>query len=74
MVEYIKAVAVKAFGVFAVTMLGAVTADNALGIGVDSLANAAEVSVAAALATVVWPAASKLAAKAASTSVPDIPA
>ena len=72
MVEYIKAVAVKAFGVFAVTMLGAVTADNALGIGVDSLANAAEVSVAAAFATVVWPAASKLAAKAAATNIPQV--
>ena len=76
MVEYIKAVLVKAFGVFATTFLGALGADTLfentlVGTGA-AFADAATVSASAALVTVVWPAASRLAARAQATKIPDI--
>ena len=74
MVEYIKAVITKAFGVFVTTFLGAYGADSLLsGALLDNgLGDAVSVSASAALVTVVWPAASKVAAKWQSTKIPDI--
>lgn len=73
MLSYLKDVAIKATGVFVTTLLGAITAESALSVGVNDLGSAFEVSAAAALATVVWPAASRLAARAAAHKVSDPP-
>ena len=72
MINYLKAVATKAFGVFLTTFLGAVGAENLLGVGVQNLGDALEVSASAVVVTVLWPAASKIAARAQATKIPDI--
>ena len=71
MVEYIKAVAVKAVGVFFVSVIGTLGTVS-MDFGVSDFGDAFEAAAAATLATVVWPAASKLAAKAAATNIPQV--
>ena len=70
MVEYIKAVATKATGVFFVTLLGAVTASGVFELGVSDYGSAVEVAAAATVSTVLWPVATRLANKAAATKLP----
>ena len=73
LVNYIRAVATKAAGVFFVTLLGAVTASGVFELGVADYGSAIEVSAAAAVSTVLWPVATKLATRAAAQKVPPLP-
>ena len=73
LVNYIRAVATKAAGVFFVTLLGAVTASGVFELGVADYGSAIEVSAAAAVSTVLWPVATRLANRAARTQVPQWP-
>ena len=73
MINYLRAVATKAAGVFFVTLLGAVTATGAFDLGVADYGSALEVSAAAALSTVIWPVATRLANRAAAQKVPQWP-
>lgn len=72
MFDYLKALAAKSVGVFLVTLTGAVGADQALNVGVSDWGSAFEVSAAAVVATVLWPAVTKFASRLQATKVPEI--
>ena len=73
MLDYFKAVAAKSVGVFGTTLVGSIGASEALDVGVGDIGSAFEVSLAAVLVTVVWPAASKVFTRLQATKVPDPP-
>ena len=74
MIEYFKAVAVKATGTAGVTFLAGVGADTFLNLSeASSLLVGGKTAVVGAVISVVIPALNKLAARAAATKVPDIP-
>ena len=72
MVEYIKAVITKAFGVFTFSLVCTLSTLSFDQFGVVNAGDAVGVAAAATLATVLWPAAPKLSAKWQSTKIPDI--
>ena len=74
MIEYVKAVAIKAAGTAVVTFLAGVGADSFLSLSeAGALVSGAKVAVVGAVISVVVPAAQKVAARAAATRIPDAP-
>ena len=67
MIEYIRTLAARATGVFITTFVGAVDAEQVLEVGVEEWGSALEVSGAAVVATVLWPAFTKIGARLQST-------
>ena len=67
MIEYVRTLAARATGVFITTFVGAVSADTVLDGGVEDWGSALEVSGAAVVATVLWPAFTKIGARLQST-------
>ena len=73
MVEYIKAVAVKAAGTAVVTFLAGFGSEAAINAtDVSAVALGAQTAVAGALISVVIPAIQRVAAKAAATNIPQV--
>ena len=62
MIEYVRTLAARATGVFITTFVGAVGAEQVLEVGVEDWGSALEVSGAAVVATVLWPAFTKIGA------------
>ena len=73
MVEYIKAVAVKALGTASVTFIAGFAGEELLNSATaDSLATGGRTALVGALVSVVIPALQKVAAKAAATNIPQV--